>query len=206
MAVTPNYSWPVPVDTDYVKDGAEAIKDLGDAIDSTVFGLPSGALTLVSATTITTSNTVTVDNVFTSTYRNYKIILTSTGQVGTGEPQFQLRAGGVTTAGSGYNYSTTGSASNGAGTAGAVPSASNWGLGYTITPLGIFASEMTLYNPQIATETMFSSRSTSSVTATNSYNYAIGGMHTATTAHDGLIITNSGGNFSGVLRVYGLQD
>jgi len=37
MAVTPNYSWPVPVDTDYVKDGAEAIKDLGDAIDATVF-------------------------------------------------------------------------------------------------------------------------------------------------------------------------
>jgi hypothetical protein len=39
MAVTPNYGWPVPVATDYVKDGYAAIADLGDAIDATVFGL-----------------------------------------------------------------------------------------------------------------------------------------------------------------------
>ena len=53
MAVTPNYSWPVPVNTDLVKDGAEAIKDLGDAIDATVFGLPSGAVVQVLSTTKT---------------------------------------------------------------------------------------------------------------------------------------------------------
>ena len=36
MAVTPNYSWPVPVNTDLVKDGAVAIETLGDAIDSSM--------------------------------------------------------------------------------------------------------------------------------------------------------------------------
>lgn len=36
MAVTPTYSWPTPDDTDLVRDGAEAIRDLGDAIDTTV--------------------------------------------------------------------------------------------------------------------------------------------------------------------------
>ncbi len=36
---TPNYSWPVPTSTDLVKDGATAIEALGDAIDTTVFGL-----------------------------------------------------------------------------------------------------------------------------------------------------------------------
>jgi hypothetical protein len=40
---TPNYGWPVPTSTDYVKDGATAIEALGDAIDTTVFGLPSSA-------------------------------------------------------------------------------------------------------------------------------------------------------------------
>ena len=63
MAVTPNYSWPVPVNTDYVKDGAEAIKDLGDAIDATVFGLPSGAvvqvLSSVNTSTFSTTNSAT---------------------------------------------------------------------------------------------------------------------------------------------------
>lgn len=37
MALSPNYSWPEPDDTDLVKDGALAMRDLGDAIDSTVY-------------------------------------------------------------------------------------------------------------------------------------------------------------------------
>ena len=36
MAVTANNSWPVPVSTDYVKNGYQAIDDLGDAIDTSV--------------------------------------------------------------------------------------------------------------------------------------------------------------------------
>ena len=35
--VTPNYSWPVPTSSDYVKDGASAIEALGDAIDATLY-------------------------------------------------------------------------------------------------------------------------------------------------------------------------
>lgn len=37
MATSPNYGWPEPNDSDYVKNGAEAMRDLGDAIDSTVY-------------------------------------------------------------------------------------------------------------------------------------------------------------------------
>jgi hypothetical protein len=33
---TVNNNWPTPVQTDLVKDGWEAIKDLGDAIDTTL--------------------------------------------------------------------------------------------------------------------------------------------------------------------------
>ena len=49
---TPNYGWPVPTSTDYVKDGATAIEALGDAIDATVFGLGSSALTLIKTQTL----------------------------------------------------------------------------------------------------------------------------------------------------------
>jgi hypothetical protein len=41
MAITPTYSWPTPDDTDLVKDGAEAIRDLALAIESTVSALGS---------------------------------------------------------------------------------------------------------------------------------------------------------------------
>jgi len=39
MATTPTYSWPTPDDTDLVKLGAEAIRDLALAIESTVSAL-----------------------------------------------------------------------------------------------------------------------------------------------------------------------
>jgi hypothetical protein len=74
MAVTPNYSWPVPVNTDYVKDGADAIKDLGDAIDATVYGLPAGGLTLIKTTTFSAVASQNLNSIFSSTYDNYKII------------------------------------------------------------------------------------------------------------------------------------
>lgn len=39
MPTTPNHGWPTPADTDYVKDGAAAIRSLGDAVDATLAAL-----------------------------------------------------------------------------------------------------------------------------------------------------------------------
>ena len=39
MALSPNYGWTEPDDSDFVKDGALAMRTLGDAIDATVFAL-----------------------------------------------------------------------------------------------------------------------------------------------------------------------
>lgn len=36
MATSPNYGWTEPDNTNYVKDGALAMRTLGNAIDSTV--------------------------------------------------------------------------------------------------------------------------------------------------------------------------
>jgi hypothetical protein len=98
---TPNYGWPVPTSTDYVKDGATAIEALGDAIDATVFGLGAPALKLVKKQTIgTTVSTVQVTSAFSSTYENYLIMVT--GGVGSTTAELRLSLDGITT---GY-YST----------------------------------------------------------------------------------------------------
>lgn len=50
---TPNYGWPTPADTDFVKDGAAAIRALGDAIDETVSQagtIPVGGIIMWSGT------------------------------------------------------------------------------------------------------------------------------------------------------------
>lgn len=39
MALSPHYSWPEPNDSDFVKNGADAMRDLGDAADSTVYSI-----------------------------------------------------------------------------------------------------------------------------------------------------------------------
>ena len=39
MALSPNYGWIEPDDSDFVKDGALAMRDLGDDIDATVYSI-----------------------------------------------------------------------------------------------------------------------------------------------------------------------
>jgi hypothetical protein len=93
---TPNYGWPVPTSTDFVKDGAQAIEDLGDAIDATVFGLPSSALSLVKTQTIgTTVASVAVTDAFSTTYDAYQIIIS--GGVASTSGNLNLQLGATTT-------------------------------------------------------------------------------------------------------------
>jgi hypothetical protein len=70
---TPNYGWPVPTSTDFVKDGAQAIEDLGDAIDATVFGLGTGPDTVLSSGTFTSASAVNLSSVLSNTYPFYTL-------------------------------------------------------------------------------------------------------------------------------------
>jgi hypothetical protein len=42
MTNTPNFNWPTPADTDLVKDGAAAIRNLGDGVDTSLVDLKGG--------------------------------------------------------------------------------------------------------------------------------------------------------------------
>jgi len=68
MATTTNYGWTTPNDTDYVKDGASAIRTLGSAIDTSVKSLSPG----------TTAGDV---DYYTSSTAKARIGIGSTGQV-----------------------------------------------------------------------------------------------------------------------------
>ena len=197
MAVTPNYSWPVPVNTDLVKDGAEAIKDLGDAIDSTVFGLPSGALTLISATTIGTAvSSVTVTGAFSATYDAYKIIVTG-GATSVGSP-VALQLGSVTSA---YKYALVygGYVSGSVGTDTAAAAASFTPVGRMETN-GISAN-IELANPFLACQTRFFAPY-SDVNNGGS----ISGLQDSATSFTSFIISRATGTMTGgTIAVYGYE-
>jgi hypothetical protein len=102
---TTNNNWPTPVATDLVKDGWEAIKDLGDAIDTTlgVYAPPATGLTLINTTSFSgvASASLPADT-FTSTYRNYRVIIELTGAVATGGVNLRFRTAGSDNTNSNY--------------------------------------------------------------------------------------------------------
>jgi hypothetical protein len=103
---TPNYGWPVPTSTDYVKDGATAIEALGDAIDATVFGLPSAGLTLINTTTFSAVASQSFNDVFSATYNNYYIQMAATGSTTAVDIIFRLRVAGSDNSSANYSRSS----------------------------------------------------------------------------------------------------
>jgi hypothetical protein len=100
MPTTANYSWPTPADTDLVKNGADAIRDLGDAADTTVKSVADGrGLIHINTTTFSGVSSQSVSSVFSSTYDNYRIIFSNLD--GSTSAAIQLRLGTTST---GYYY------------------------------------------------------------------------------------------------------
>jgi hypothetical protein len=104
MATTTNYGWETPDDTDLVKDGALAQRTTASAIDSTLgtalnSKLHSG-LVLIKAQVIGSGvSSVTLTNVFNSTYDNYKVLVSGGVSSTTDGMTVQLGPSSV----SGYN-------------------------------------------------------------------------------------------------------
>jgi hypothetical protein len=195
---TPNYGWPVPTSTDFVKDGAQAIEDLGDAIDATVYALGSGALTLISATTIGTAvSSVAVTSAFSATYDAYKI--TVTGGVASTNNDITMILGatntGYFTAYSGVNYSGSGSNLYGASNA----------VNFPIVGVGGANGldlNLEIGNPFLAKRTYIHSRRMGDNTG-----FFGGGYVNNTTSYTDFTLGASSGNFTGgIIRVYGYQN
>jgi hypothetical protein len=101
MATTPVYNWPTPDDTDLVKDGAKAIRDLGNAIDTTVSSVPTGLVHIETQTITGTPTAVSFNNVFTSNYNHYRIVSTINRST-TAEIRFRFRTSGTDFTGNNY--------------------------------------------------------------------------------------------------------
>lgn len=195
---TPNYGWPVPTSTDYVKDGATAIEALGDAIDATVFGLGGGGLTLVKTQTVGTAvSTVTVTSAFSATYDNY--LITYQGGTSSATDAIYMQLGATVT---GYYWNIVGNtwsatASNAGGT-----SASGFSyVGGTSSTNGPNVV-VTVQSPFLAKRTV-----TQSQYVETSGGYTSHGMLNNTTSYTSFLLApNTGTLTGGTIRVYGFKN
>jgi hypothetical protein len=195
---TPNYGWPVPTSTDYVKDGATAIEALGDAIDATVFGLGSAGLTLVTTSTFTTQSSVSINNCFSTTYESY-LIVSSLKSSSLLDINLRLRVSATdsTTGYYGRELQNLG---------GTVYTKTNASEGYfAICGTNAYLITTPIINPFNAIPTSWSSYAIGGSGGGAPYVVQSGNSHDVNTSYTGFTILPTSGTISGTVRVYGYK-
>jgi hypothetical protein len=163
----------------------------------------AGASCVKAETAFSAVASFNADNVFTSTYTNYAIMVNFTGTTG-GAVSLQLRTGGVA-ATSNYNYQRL-NVAGGASTATRVTAASS--LDIAIGSTGSFNQTLNinLFQPAIATGTSFNHIYGGADTSYGFPGYYLqNSNHSTATAYDGFAITVASGTLSGSYTVYGFS-
>jgi len=226
MATSPSFNWPEPDNTDLVKNGALAIRTAVDAIDTSMTDLLGGTtgqvlsktsatdmdfswvtpatgssgLTLITRNTFSNVASVTVDSVFSSSYRNYVLVIeNTTASTPANQLQIQMRYGATTLTSTYYGQVAI--------------SAYNVG---TISTFGSNnASQMTLTN---AANSAYVTLNVGNVGNSSqkaifhgtgfdvqgTQGYWIGGQTDTTQTYTGFLLKSSSSNITGVVSVYGL--
>jgi hypothetical protein len=152
-------------------------------------------------TAFTTASSVTADNIFTSTYTNYRIMFRQLGTSNT-TTEFRLRVGGVNATASNYNQQRL----TGGGATASASATTGQGYFQVLGPNGAFICTyiFDLFSPAEAAVTTFL---TQQVKADGAYTVqsteSIYGNHTLTTAYDGFALAPQAGTVTGTYTVYG---
>jgi len=162
---------------------------------------------LVTSGTITTVSSVTVNNCFTSTYRNYEIVFSATASAASGYVTVQFTVSGTATT---TNYLTRTAqfyaASLGYDLQDNVAGTDEIAIGLVggTTPAHTLI-RFTVGSPQLAQPTQVIASGPGSFGGNACYTTSNQGVQTASTQFDGIKIIFPG-NVSGTYRIYGLRD
>jgi hypothetical protein len=164
-------------------------------------------LTLINTTTFSAQTSVAIDNVFSTTYQNYKVIISCTTQLTAGGSVFWAsRNSGVTdTTSNSYSISGVAQAS-GTITALNLQNQASGFLGYSAFPSGTWGQiSAEFFRPFEATFTGFHSQSIGVNAAGSEANSQSNGMRRTSAAHDGITFTFPYAA-SGSIRIYGYKN
>jgi hypothetical protein len=164
-------------------------------------GQTPGLVCVKAETAVTASASATADNVFTSSYTNYLLLINYTTTTGA-YLDFRLRVGGVS-ASTNYNNQTleiNGTLETGARNTAQTSTAAG------VTTTGDFksSSKMELFTPQLAQPTNYIISNSANYTSyATPYSWYVTGNHTTATAYDGIEFLVGSGTWSGSYAIYG---
>jgi hypothetical protein len=200
---TTNYLFDYPTSTDYVKDGATAIETLADDVDATLFTALGGAypgLRLVKKQTVGTgASTVVVNDAFSATYENYRIIYTN--GVCSVAPDFRISLNGIT---SGYFASLIYQVYNASSTVSGITeqSAASWNWVGSGSTTGVVV-DVEIRQPFVTKPKKVYANFTNLGGATSAAG-TMSGINASTSSATGFTLTPSGGTITGgTVYVYG---
>ena len=211
---TPNYGWTVPTSTDLVKDGATAIETLGDAIDAsmnTALGTKKAGMVLLNTTSFSGVASQSIDDVFSATYTNYKIVVeaenSGTGFVST---SMRMRVSGTDNSSSNYRwqqaYLVDTSAAPTYAFDGSNGLTTNFRLGAFGSTAGRSLTTIEMSNPFATEYTALTFQNTAYDQSTpRGHNYIGAGNLIVTTSYTGFTMIPSSNNITGSVSVYGYQ-
>jgi hypothetical protein len=169
----------------------------------------SGSSSFNSSTglvTFTGVSAISLNNIFTSTYKNYRLDYTITSATGSGGSLLlRLRSGGVNRTDSNHQTAGTQAQSTNVISSYAVNGGTSFDLGYMTVLSGSFtAGTMNISDPQ---ETLFTKMVSSLIGVTSGNttgSWQLGLAHHLAQSHDGFTLyTASGSLITGTLKVYG---
>jgi hypothetical protein len=210
---TTNYGFDIPQSTDLVKDGATAIATLGQDIDTamnTALGTKKAGMVLLNTTSFSAVASQSINDVFSSTYTNYKILFELTNCTVDGSLGLRMRTGGADASGS-NTYLFAGGFYTSGSTAGAY--ASNGGTRVDLFDLdgggssggvGVYTASIDLHNPNLSEYSV--GNYLASATATDgTYRGHYGNFwHVVESPYTGFTILHSSpGTITGQIQVFG---
>ena len=210
MPNTTNYSFPTPADTDLVKNGADAIRDLGDAVDTamnTALGTKKAGMVLLNTTSFSGVASQSVNDVFSSTYDNYKICLDVASVSGALVVSMRLRSAGSDNSASKYGvagiYYVLNTSTSGSGAVGGTNPRTDFYLGSLGASTSV-AIDLEVYNPNKAQKTIMLEQCgtfSSNDTYVEGNNFVH--QHNVASAFTGFTLLTSTNNMTGTVSVYG---
>ncbi len=178
------------------------------------WGTVSSDMVLLHTTSTMSGATVAVDNVFSSTYTNYRIIISNYYPASNSAGEFRFRNGGSALTAADYTYTHT-RQERSSSTVSQDSVANAWGntlaewfqTAYSGNSDYTVQATIDIFNPSIAKPIWWRTASVGWDTGANwLINVTGGGTYRVSTACDGIQFSTSSGNISGgILKIYGFK-
>ena len=155
--------------------------------------------------TFTNATSIRLDNVFTSTYKNYKFVIEGIKNATAGNDALQARlsSGGTPVSSSTYTQAAAAFAMSNAATQnlGGTPASALY-VSRIYQASAKYSANIDVYSPALSVQTTWNGIAYGT-TLGDEQSIVVGGTHTTAASYDGLYIFTTGNAVSGTISVYG---